>query len=61
MKNALKRDFSEWLIAETYLGHFSGTNIGDAMQGQVDVDRVPRTQVVLDVLDNEIDKIIAIV
>lgn len=61
MKNALKGDLSECLTAEMYLGHFSGANIGDAMQSQVDVDRVPRTQIVLDVLNYEIDKIVAIV
>ena len=44
-----------------YLGHFSGANIGDAMQRQVDVDGVSWAQVVLDILNNEIDKIIAIV
>jgi len=44
-----------------YLGHFSGANIGDAVQRQVDMDWVSGTQVVLDILDDEIDKIIAIV
>ena len=51
-KRRLPRDQEAWHFLSEGLGHVSAANVGNALEGKVDVDRITAGEVILDGLNH---------
>jgi len=54
----LPRDEEAWHFLSERLCHLSAANVGNALQGQIDVDRIAAGQVILDGLNHQLHQVV---